>query len=125
MIEYRLTWSKKPTLRLWKVEGKNRRLLAEVTRRKAKLAEETVIRSASLKTIMKFRDGRVIYQTEEETAIRIMIALRSIIGIRKEIHAVKLLETVEKMDRGEVYWWYSLCLKLGHKAISALRSAYL
>jgi len=124
MIEYRLTWSKKPTLRLWKVEGKKRTLLAEVSEQKAALAEEILLRNMPLKTTMRFRDGRVIYQIEEESTIRLVIALRGIIGLRDEKRTIKLLETVEKMERGEVYWWYSLYLKLGYKAISALRSAY-
>lgn len=125
MIEYRLTTSKKPTLRLWRIEGKRRTVLAQVTKQKASLTEQTMLRSTHLTTYMKFRDGRNIYKTDEESAIRLIIAIQGINGLRDQKRIIKLLETAEKMDRGETYWWYSLYLKLGHKALSALRKAYL
>ena len=124
MIEYRITLSRKPTLRLWKVEGKKRTLLAKVAGEKAAHSREVILRNLSLNTYMKFRDGRIIYQTDEESAIKLLIALRSIIWLRSIRKITKVLEAVESMDRGEVFWWYSLYLKLGHKAIQALRTAY-
>jgi hypothetical protein len=125
MIEYRLTTSKKPTLRLWKIEGKRKTILTEVTKQKAILAEQTILRTTNLTTYMKFRDGRNIYKTDEESAIKLIIALQGINGLRDQKRIIKLLEVTEKMERGEIYWWYSLYLRLGHKSISALRKAYL
>ena len=125
MIEYRVTWSKKPTLRLWRVEGNKRKLMANTTERKAELVKEIIFPNLLLKTFMKFRNGLVIYHTDEESAIRLFLALKSISGIRDETRVVKLLESVQKIERGEVYCWYSLFLKLDIKAILALRSAYL
>lgn len=124
MIEYRITLSRKPTLRLWKVESKKRTLLAKVAGEKAALSREVILRNLSLNTFMKFRDGRIIYQTDEESAIKLLIALRGIIWLRNIRNITKILEAVESMDRGEVFWWYSLYLKLGYKAIQGLRMAY-
>jgi hypothetical protein len=78
-----------------------------------------------MKIMMKFRDGRFVYQIEEESAIKIMITIKGLIALRKKEHIMKLLEIIEKMDGGEVYWWYSLYLKMGSKAMRALRAAYL
>ena len=125
MIEYRITLSRKPTLRLWRAEGKKRRMLAEVENEKASLVVEMILRSLSLEVYMKYRDGRVIYSVEEEAALKLLVALRGIIGLRNRSRVMLILESVDRMDRGEVYWWYSLYLKLGYKAVQALRIAYL
>ena len=125
MIDYRITLSKKPTLRLWKADGKKRTLMAEVENRKANLVEEIILRNIPLNIFMKFRDGRVIYNTNEENALKILVALKGIIGLRNFTKVNKILESVNDMDRSEVFWWYSLYLKLGLKAIQALRTAYL
>ncbi|MCD6263802.1 hypothetical protein J7L60_05290 [Candidatus Bathyarchaeota archaeon] len=125
MIEYRITLSKKPTLRLWRVEGKKRKLLAEVENKKATLTEEIILRNIPLNTYLKFRDGRIIYTTEEESALKLLIALKGIIGLRDFNRITNILESVNKMERGEIFWWYSLYLKIGHKAIQALRTAYI
>ena len=125
MIEYRITLSRKPTLRLWRAEGKKRRMLAEVENEKASLVVEMILRSLPLEVYMKYRDGRVIYSAEEEAALKLLVALRGIIGLRNRSRVMLILEAVDRMDRGEVYWWYSLYLKLGYKAVQALRIAYL
>jgi len=125
MIEYRITLSRKPTLRLWKVESKKRKLMAEVEDKKAELVEEIILRNIPLNIYMKYRDGRVIYNTDEENALKLLVALRTIIGLRNFNKVNRLLEAVKEMDRSEVFWWYSLYLKLGLKAIYALRTAYL
>jgi len=125
MIEYRITLSRKPTLRLWKVESKKRTLMAEVEDKKAELVEEIILRNIPLNIYMKFRDGRVIYNTDEENALKILVALKTIIGLRNFNKVDRLLEAVKEMDRSEIFWWYSLYLKLGLKAIRALRTAYL
>jgi len=125
MIDYRITLSKKPTLRLWKADGKKRTLMAEVENRKANLVEEIILRNIPLNIFMKFRDGRIIYNTNEENALKILVALKGIIGLRNFTKVNKILESVNDMDRSEIFWWYSLYLKLGLRAIQALRTAYL
>lgn len=125
MIEYRITLSRKPTLRLWRAEGKKRRMLAEVENEKASLVVEMILRSLPLEVYMKYRDGRVIYSVNEEAALKLLVALRGIIGLRNRSRITQILEATEKMDRGEVYWWYSLYLKRGYKAVQALRVVYL
>ena len=125
MIDYRITLSKKPTLRLWKAEGKKRTLMAEVENRKANLVEEIILRNIPLNIFMKFRDGRVIYSTNEEYALKIYVALKGISGLRNFNKVTRILESVDNMDRSEIFWWYSLYLKLNLKAIQALRTAYL
>jgi len=124
MIEYRITRSRKPTIRLWKVENRRKHLMAEVEKRKAELLEEILLRNLPLSVYMRFRDGRVIYTTDEENALRLFIALKGVIGLRSFDKVNGLLEAVKEMDRGEVFWWYSLYLKLGPKAILSLRAAY-
>jgi len=124
MIEYRITRSRKPTIRLWKVENRRKHLMAEVESRKAELLEEILLRNIPLNVYMKFRDGRVIYTADEENALRLLIALKGIIGLRNFSKVNALLEAVKEMDRSEVFWWYSLHLKLGPKAIRSLRAAY-
>ena len=124
MIEYRITLSRKPTLRLWRAEGKKRIMLAEVENEKASLVVETILSSLPLEVYMKYRDGRVIYSANEEAALKLLVALRGIIGLRNRSRITQILEATEKMDRGEVYWWYSLYLKKGYKAVQALRLVY-
>lgn len=75
--------------------------------------------------MMKFRDGREIHKLEEEQALKTMIAIKGIVNLRERENIIKLLEAIEKMDRGEVYWWYNLYLRMGGRAIRALRTAYL
>jgi len=125
MIQYRLSISKKPTLRLYRTEGQNRKPLAEVTGRKAELAQRILLQGISFKELIRFRDGRVVMETDEDSALKVAIGLRAIIGLRAKHRMVKALETVNSMDKGEVYWWHSLYLKIGDKAIRALRTAYL
>ena len=73
---------------------------------------------------MKFRDGRIIYKTDEDSAIRLLIAIKAIVIIRRIDNVTKLLEEINNMNRSEIFWWYSLFLKIGNKALIALRKAY-
>jgi hypothetical protein len=125
MIEYRVTLSRKPTIRVWRVESKRKKQLAEVSKKKAELVKEILLRDIPLKTIMRFRDGRLIAETDEDNAVKLLIGLRAVIGLRDWRKIPKVLEAVSGMDRGEIYWWHSLYLKLGARAIRALRTAYL
>ncbi|MEM2904194.1 MAG: hypothetical protein QW057_09750 [Candidatus Bathyarchaeia archaeon] len=38
---------------------------------------------------------------------------------------VKVLEAVNSKDKGEVYWWHSLYLRISNRAIRPLRTACL
>jgi len=125
MPTYRISVFKTPTVRLYKVDGRRRTALAEVRAKKAELAQKILLSSLPLKENKRFKHGLVILEADEETALRIMIGLRAIIGLRNWDLIPKMLEAVAAMDRGEVYWWHSLYLKLNDKAIRALRSAYL
>jgi len=125
MVQYRLSVSKKPTLRLYRAEGQNRKPLAEVTGRRAELAQRILLQGISLKELIRFRDGRTIMEADEDSALKIAIGLRAIIGLRDNDRMVKALEAVHSMDKGEVYWWHSLYLRIGDKAMRALRTAYL
>jgi len=125
MVQYRLSISKKPTLRLYRAERKDRRPLAEVTERRAELARSILLQGINLKELYRFRDGRAVLEMEEDLALKIAIGFRAIIGLRAEDRMVKALEAVNSMDKGEVYWWHSLYLRIGDKAIRALRTAYL
>ena len=124
MIKYRITISKKPTLRLWKVEGNDRILLGKIANQKAALTEEIILRSLTSTIFMKYRDGRIIYNVDEDSAVRLLIALKGIAILRRMDKVTRLLEVIKDIGRGEVFWWYSLYLKLGSKAITALRKAY-
>lgn len=125
MPTYRISIFKTPTIRLYKVDGKRRTMLAEVGGKKAELAQKILLNNLPLKENKRFRHGLVILEADEETAIRIMTGLRAIIGMRNWDLIPKMLEAVAAMDRGEVYWWHSLYLRLGDRAIRAVRSAYL
>jgi hypothetical protein len=125
MPTYRISIFKTPTIRLYKVDGKRRTMLAEVGGKKAELAQKILLNNLPLKENKRFRYGLVILEADEETAIRIMTGLRAIIGMRNWDLIPKMLEAVAAMDRGEVYWWHSLYLRLGDRAIRAVRSAYL
>jgi len=125
MVEYRVSISKKPTIRLYRVEGKFRKQLGEVSGWKAKLLKNTLLKELPLKEKIRYRDGRLITEADEDTMIRIFVGIRSIINLRKEERASKILKDIKLMDKGEVYWWHSLYLKVGYKAIQALRLAYL
>jgi hypothetical protein len=124
LVEYRLSISKQPTLRLYRVDGHNRRPLAEVTGRKAELAQKILLGAINSEDFIRFRDGRVVKKIDEESALKVAIGLRAIIGLRAGDRVIKALEAVNSMDRGEVYWWHSLYLRMGDKAIRALRTAY-
>ena len=100
-------------------------MLAEVENEKASLAAEMILRNLPLNVYMKYRDGRLIYSAEEEAALKLLVALRGIIGLRSRSRITRILEAVDRMDRGEVYWWYSLYLNRGYSAVQALRVAYL
>jgi hypothetical protein len=125
MVEYRVSLSRKPTLRVYRAEGQSRRPLAEVTGRRAELARSILLQGISLKELIRFRDGRVVMEMDEDSALKVTIGLRAIIGLRAKDRMVKALEAVNSMDKGEVYWWHSLYLRIGDKAIRALRTAYL
>lgn len=125
MIEYRLTVSKKPTLRLWKMEDGKKTLMATVQNGKAMQLKQAVIPNLTLKHFLSFRDGRDIYHLDEEAAIRLFISMKMITGVRNPKRIDKLVEAAQRMDRGDALSWYSLYLKLGFKAIAAIRVAYL
>ena len=125
MVEYRLSVSKKPTLRLYRAEGQNRKPLAEVKGRRAELAQRILLQGITFKELIRFKDGRVVLETDEDSALKVAIGLRAIIGLRVKDRIVKALEAVNSMDKGEVYWWHSLYLRIGDKAMRALRTAYL
>jgi len=124
LIEYRVTRSRKPTVRLWRVEDSKRQLMAEVEARKAELLGGILLGNIPMKVYMRFRDGRTICTLDEENALRLFIAMKGVIGLRSMNRVNALLEAVKEMDRGEVFWWYSLYLKLGSKAVRSLRAAY-
>jgi len=125
MAQYRLSLSKRPTLRLYRVEGQNRKPLAEVTGSKAGLARRILLQGIDLRELIKFRDGRAVMEMDEDSALKIAVGLRAIIGLRAKDRMVKALQAVNAMDKGEVYWWHSLYLRVGDRAIRALRTAYL
>ena len=74
---------------------------------------------------MSWRDGRVNYHLDEDSAIRLYIAMKAISKVINWAKVNEYVKAVQHMDRGETLSWYSLYLKLGFKAISALRTAYL
>jgi hypothetical protein len=73
---------------------------------------------------MRYKHGLILLEADEDVALKISIGLRVIIGMRNWSSITRMLEAVEAMDKGEVYWWHSLYLKRGEKAIRALRAAY-
>ncbi len=125
MIEYRLIITKKPTLRLWRIEGKKKRVMAEVQDEKAYKLKEHIIPQVKLIPILQWRDGRALYHVDEETFIRLFLSMKLIIGVRNSKRLDKLVDSLKYLERGEMLAWYSLYLKLGFKAISAMRVAYL
>jgi hypothetical protein len=125
MVQYRLSISKKPTLRLYRFEGQNRRPLAETTGSKAQLAQRLLLQGIVLRELIQFRDGRVVMEADEDSALKVAIGLRAVIGLRSRDRITRALERVNSMDKGEVYWWHSLYLRMGDRAIRALRTAYL
>ena len=125
MTEYRLIITKKPTLRLWRIEGKQKTVMAEVQDDKAYRLKESIIPNTQLNPLIQWRDGRALYQIDEETYIRLFISMKIIIGVRNSKRIDKLVAVLKNIERGELLAWYSLYLKLGFKAISAMRVAYL
>ena len=125
MSEYRLIVTKKPTLRLWLIEGKKRTVMASTKGRRADLLRDVILPILKLTKFMSWRDGRVNYHLEEDSAIRLYIAMKAISKVINWAKVNEYVKAVQHMDRGETLSWYSLYLKLGFKAISALRTAYL
>lgn len=125
MVTYRISIFKTTTVRLYKVDGKRRTSIAEVEGKKAELAQKILLHGLPLKEKKRYKHGLILLEADEDTALKIAIGLRAIIGMRNWNFISKMLEVVEAMDRGEVYWWHSLYLKLGDRAIRALRSAYI
>ena len=124
MIRYRITLSNKPTVRVWRLESRKKKLIAEVSGMKAVLVKDVLFKDLPCKTVMKFRDGRSVLETDEDSALRLILGLRSVIGLRDQRRMNQLAEAVASMDRGEIFWWYSLFLRLGERAIRSLREAY-
>lgn len=125
MSEYRLIVTKKPTLRLWLVEGQKKTVMTSTEGRKADLLREMILPQLKMTEYMSWRDGRVNYHLEEDSAIRLYIAMKAISKVINWAKVNEYVKAVQHMDRGETLSWYSLYLKLGFKAISALRTAYL
>ena len=125
MSEYRLIVTKKPTLRLWLVEGQKKTVMISTEGRKADLLREMILPQLKMTEFMSWRDGRVNYHLEEDSAIRLYIAMKAISKVINWAKVNEYVKAVQHMDRGETLNWYSLYLKLGFKAISALRTAYL
>ena len=124
MSEYRLIVTNKPTLRLWLIEGRKKTVMASTEWRRADLLREMILPQLKMTKYMSWRDGRVNYRLEEESAIRLYIAMKTIAGVIKWTKVNGYVEAVQRMDRGEILNWYSLYLKLGFKAIAAFRAAY-
>jgi hypothetical protein len=127
MVQYRLSISKKPRLKLYRAEGSLRKPLAKASGMKAELAKGILLQGhgMNMKELMRFRDGRLILEMDEDSALKAEIGLKAIAGLRMRDRMVKMLEVVSSMDKGEVYWWHSLYLRIGERAIRALRRAYL
>ena len=123
MSEYRLVLTKKPTLNLWFIEGKKRKKLASTKNRRAELLREEILPILQLTEYMSWRDGRKYYNTEE-SAIRLYLAMKIIKGVFEWSRVSGYVKAVKNMDRGEVLSWYSLSLKLGSRALQAMRTAY-
>jgi len=124
LSEYRLVLTKKPTLNLWLVEGKKRKRLASTGSRRAELLREEILPTLQLTEYMSWRDGRINYNVTEESAIRLYLAMKIIKGVFKWSRVSGYVKAVKNMDRGEVLSWYSLSLKLGSRALQAMRTAY-
>ena len=124
MSEYRLIVTKKPRLRLWLIEGSKKTALASTEGKKASLFREVLLPTLKMSEFMSWRDGRVNYHLEEESALRLYLAMKGTAGVTKWSRINSYVESVRQMDRGEVLSWYSLYLKIGFKAIAAFRAAY-
>ena len=124
MSEYRIILTKKPTLNLWLIEGKNRKRLASTKNRRAELLKEEILPTLQLTKYMSWRDGRINYNIAEESAIRLYLAMKIIKGVVEWSRVSGYVKAVKNMDRGEVLSWYSLSLKLGSRALRAMRTAY-
>ena len=124
MSEYRLIVTKKPLLRLWLIEGNKKTALASTEGPRADLLSEVILPTLKMSEYMSWRDGRVNYHLEEESALRLYIILKAMAGVRNKSRVNGYVEAVRHMDRGEVLSWYSLYLKLGFKSIAAFRAAY-
>lgn len=124
MSEYRLTLSKKPTINLWLIEGKKKKRLASTKSQRAKLLKEEILPILQLTVYSSWRDGRIIYTVNEESALRIYLAMKIIKGVFKWSRVSRYVNAIKNMDRGEVLSWYSLTLKLGSRAFRAMRTAY-
>jgi hypothetical protein len=125
LIEYRLTTTKKPALILAKIDEGRRVNLAELEGPRVSLLKQKIVPTLQLKQYRSWRNGRTAYMLEEDSALRLFIAMRMIIGVRDEKRVERLIEAARSMDRGEALSWYSLYLKLGFKAVAALRAAYI
>ncbi len=124
MSEYRIVLTKKPTLNLWLIEGRKRKKLASTKNRRAELLKEEILPTLQLTEQMSWRDGRINYNATEESAIRLYLAMKIIKGVVKWGTVSGYVNAAKNMDRGEVLSWYSLSLKLGSRALRAMRAAY-
>lgn len=124
MSEYRVVLTKKPKLNLWLIEGKKRRILASTEDRRVELLRDEILPVLQMNEYMSWRDGRVNYQLNEESALRLYLAMKMIAGVVNWTRVEGYVQSVKNMDRGEVLSWYSLYLKLGSKALQAMRTAY-
>ena len=123
-MEYRVSISRKPTVRLYTVEDGDRRHMAEVTGWRADLVKEVLLRRLNSRTVIKFRDGRKVLSLDESSALRLFLAMKAITPLRGKEKAKSLLKSIRTIDDGEVLWWFTLYSRLGAKAASALRVAY-
>jgi len=125
MTKYRVSVFKTTSVRLYKVNGKRKTSIAQIKGKKAELVQKTLLAKLPLKEIIRFKHGLTILEADEEIALKIAIGLLAVNGLVNYEFVSKMLDAVEAMDKGEIYWWHSLYLKLGHKAIQSLRTAYI
>ncbi|RSN72768.1 DUF7680 family protein [Candidatus Methanodesulfokora washburnensis] len=122
---YRMSMTRKPAFRVYKIDDYGtRRKIASLTGWKCNLIRRKILEKINMREFMSARNGIRIYELDEESAVKMALILKTVALLRNEEKIKVITSEILKMDRFEVYWWFSLYLKRGIRAISALSVAY-
>ncbi len=122
---YRISMTRKPAFRVYKVDDYGiKKRIASLTGWKCNLVRRKILEKIDMKEFISARNGVRVYELEEEDAIKIALLLKAVAPLRDEKRIKVLISEILRMDRSEVYWWFSLYLKKGRRAISALSIVY-
>lgn len=121
---YRVSVTRKPAVRVYRIGNGGKKELATLTGWRAGLVKRELLRKLDMREVISTKNGVRVFEVDESLAIRVMLLLKAVAPVKKEEKLKKLIREMLRIDESEIMWWFSLYLKRRNKAINALRMAY-